>query len=67
MSRSAEDVSGDATSPGASPRTAPLTVLFTDIEASTQLTASLGDEEWMNVLRRRNVVVREQVEANASR
>jgi class 3 adenylate cyclase len=42
-----------------------VTVLFTDIEGSTQLTEALGDEEWMHVLRGHNGRIREQVELHA--
>lgn len=38
-----------------------VTVLFTDIEGSTQLTEELGDREWMEVLRKHNEIVREQL------
>jgi class 3 adenylate cyclase len=36
------------------------TILFTDIEGSTQLTERLGDREWMSVLREHNEIVRAQ-------
>jgi class 3 adenylate cyclase len=36
------------------------TILFTDIEGSTQLTESLGDRAWMSLLREHNTIVREQ-------
>ncbi|HEX5936937.1 MAG TPA: adenylate/guanylate cyclase domain-containing protein [Actinomycetota bacterium] len=42
-----------------------VTVLFTDIEGSTQLTEALGDEEWIRVLRAHNALVRERVAAHA--
>jgi class 3 adenylate cyclase len=35
-----------------------VTVLFTDIEGSTQLTEDLGDRAWMEVLRTHNEIVR---------
>ncbi|MGH2661156.1 MAG: adenylate/guanylate cyclase domain-containing protein [Actinomycetota bacterium] len=38
-----------------------MTILFTDIEGSTQITESLGDHEWMSLLREHNAIVREQV------
>jgi class 3 adenylate cyclase len=41
-----------------------VTVLFTDIEGSTQLTEALGDAEWIPVLRAHNALVREQVAAH---
>ena len=37
-----------------------VTVLFTDIEGSTQLNEALGDAGWMPVLRHHNAIVREQ-------
>jgi class 3 adenylate cyclase len=36
------------------------TILFTDIEGSTQLTERLGDHEWMALLREHNEIVRAQ-------
>jgi class 3 adenylate cyclase len=36
------------------------TILFTDIEGSTQLTESLGDDRWMSLLREHNEIVRTQ-------
>lgn len=50
--------------PDLSTATAPngtVTILFTDIEGSTQLTEQLGDDEWLTVLRAHNQVVRNQV------
>ena len=41
-----------------------VTVLFTDIEGSTQLTEALGDVEWIRVLRAHNAIVRDQVAAH---
>ena len=35
-----------------------MTVLFTDIEGSTQLTEALGDAKWIRVLRAHNAIVR---------
>jgi class 3 adenylate cyclase len=37
-----------------------VTILFTDIEGSTQLTERLGDKEWMRVLGEHNAIVRDQ-------
>lgn len=37
-----------------------VTILFTDIEGSTRLTERLGDNAWMDLLRRHNTVVRDQ-------
>lgn len=62
MSRIAEDV--ERTRPDLSRAVAAdgtVTVLFTDIEASTQLTEALGDEEWIRVLRDHNAIVRAQL------
>ena len=42
-----------------------VTVLFTDIEGSTQLTEALGDAEWIRVLRAHNAIVRDQVAARS--
>jgi eukaryotic-like serine/threonine-protein kinase len=42
-----------------------VTVLFTDIEGSTQLTEQLGDREWMEVLREHSAIVREQLERHS--
>jgi class 3 adenylate cyclase len=41
-----------------------VTMLFTDIENSSNLTERLGDTEWLNVLREHNAVVRDQVKSN---
>ena len=38
-----------------------VTVLFTDIQGLTQLTEELGDLEWMEVLRKHNEIVREEL------
>jgi len=51
------------TRPDLAASTAPngtVTILFTDIEGSTQLTERLGDREWMLVLGEHNAIVREQ-------
>jgi class 3 adenylate cyclase len=42
-----------------------VTMLFTDIENSTVLTERLGDTQWLEVLRRHNAIVREQVKTNS--
>ena len=50
--------------PDLSRATAPngtVTVLFTDIEGSTQLTEALGDHEWMEVLHEHTEIVREEL------
>jgi class 3 adenylate cyclase len=41
-----------------------VTILFTDIEASSSMTERLGDKEWIEVLREHNAIVREHAEAN---
>ncbi len=48
-------------------KTAPdgtVTLLFSDIEKSTEMTQRLGDLRWMNVLREHNAIVRERVAAH---
>jgi class 3 adenylate cyclase len=62
MESIAKDV--ERTRPDLSGAVAPngtVTVLFTDIEGSTQLTEELGDREWMEVLGKHNEIVREQL------
>ena len=44
------------------PDRALLTILFTDISRSTELTASLGDEKWRDLLRRHDSLVRRELE-----
>jgi class 3 adenylate cyclase len=41
-----------------------VTILFSDIEGSTQMTERLGDQRWLQVLREHNRMVREQVAAH---
>jgi class 3 adenylate cyclase len=41
-----------------------LTIVFTDIENSTEISTSLGDRTWFELLSRHNTLVREQVRAN---
>jgi len=41
-----------------------VTMLFTDIENSSNLTERLGDTQWVDVLRAHNAVVREQLSAH---
>lgn len=38
-----------------------VTILFSDIEGSTEMTERLGDLKWLDVLRAHNAIVREQV------
>ncbi len=45
----------------ATARNGTVTILFTDIEGSTQLTELLGDDGWLTVLREHNEIVRGQV------
>jgi class 3 adenylate cyclase len=50
--------------PSLRPAAAPdgtVTILFSDIEASTQLNERLGDVQWLELLRAHHAVVREQV------
>jgi len=47
---------GKATAPNGT-----VTILFTDIEGSTQLTEALGDREWMGLLREHNELIRRQM------
>jgi len=42
-----------------------VTILFSDIEGSTEKTHRLGDKAWMNVLREHNAVVRDQIKAHS--
>jgi class 3 adenylate cyclase len=58
----AEDV--ERTRPDLTRAVAPngtVTVLFTDIEASTELTERLGDRRWVDLLRAHNAIVRDQL------
>jgi class 3 adenylate cyclase/ketosteroid isomerase-like protein len=41
-----------------------VTMLFTDIENSTNITERLGDSQWLEVLRSHNAIVREQLNAH---
>ena len=41
-----------------------VTLLFSDIEASTEMTERLGDLRWIGVLREHNAIVRERVAAH---
>jgi class 3 adenylate cyclase len=41
-----------------------VTLLFSDIEASTEMTDRLGDIQWIHVLREHNAIVRERVAAH---
>jgi class 3 adenylate cyclase len=40
-----------------------VTILFSDIEGSTEMTERLGDQRWLEVLREHNAIVRERVAA----
>ena len=59
VGRSRPDLSRAVSSDGT------VTVLFTDIEGSTQITEALGDTEWIRVLRAHNLLIREQVAAHS--
>jgi class 3 adenylate cyclase len=53
--------------PTMGPQAAPdgmVTLLFTDIEDSTETTQRLGDLRWMTVLREHNAIIRERVRAH---
>jgi class 3 adenylate cyclase/tetratricopeptide (TPR) repeat protein len=53
--------------PDLRPHAAPdgtVTILFTDIEGSTEMTERLGDRRWLELLREHNAIVREQVAAH---
>ena len=41
-----------------------VTILFSDIESSTEMTERLGDQRWMELLSEHNAIVREQVAAH---
>jgi class 3 adenylate cyclase len=53
--------------PQRSPERVLATVLFTDIVASTDRAAELGDRAWRQLLERHNVVVRERLELHRGR
>jgi class 3 adenylate cyclase/tetratricopeptide (TPR) repeat protein len=53
--------------PDLRPHAAPdgtVTILFTDIEGSTEMTERLGDRRWLELLRAHNAIVRERVQAH---
>jgi class 3 adenylate cyclase len=53
--------------PDLRPHAAPdgtVTILFSDIEGSTQMTERLGDQRWLQVLREHNRIVREELAAH---
>ena len=53
--------------PDLRPNAAPdgmVTLLFSDIEESTEMTERLGDLRWMDILREHNAIVRERVAAH---
>ena len=41
-----------------------VTLLFTDIEGSTELTERLGDQRWIELLREHNAIIRDQLAAH---
>src|SRR5439155_8632839 len=53
--------------PDLSGATAPdgtVTIMFSDIEGSTEMTERLGDRRWLEVLREHNAVIRSEVRAH---
>jgi class 3 adenylate cyclase/tetratricopeptide (TPR) repeat protein len=61
-------ISVHAEKPDLRPHAAPdgtVTIMFSDIEGSTEKTDRLGDKAWMEVLREHNTIVREQIAARA--
>jgi len=53
--------------PDLRPQAAPdgtVTIMFSDIEGSTEKTEQLGDTKWMEVLRGHNAIIREQLKAH---
>lgn len=50
-----------------SDESAPMTILFTDLEGSTALTQRLGDEKAQELLRNHNAVIREALRLHAGR
>ena len=56
-----------ADQPDLKPHAAPdgtVTIMFSDIEGSTEMTERLGDQRWMDLLREHNAIVREQVKTH---
>jgi len=41
-----------------------VTIMFSDIEGSTEKTAALGDTKWMEVLKEHSAIIREQLQAH---
>jgi class 3 adenylate cyclase len=41
-----------------------VTLMFSDIEGSSEINERLGDEQWLDVLRQHNAIIREQVAAH---
>ncbi len=53
--------------PDLRPHAAPdgtVTIMFSDIEGSTEMTERLGDKQWMEVLREHNAIVRKHVKSH---
>jgi class 3 adenylate cyclase len=53
--------------PDMRPHAAPdgtVTILFSDIEGSTEMTERLGDKRWMELLREHNAIVRDKLKAH---
>jgi class 3 adenylate cyclase len=56
-----------AEKPDLRPQAAPdgtVTIMFSDIEGSTEKTDRLGDKAWMEVLREHNAIIRDQIKAH---
>ncbi len=60
--RLADEIEGETISrPVEVDTEATLTIVFTDIESSTQISTSMGDTQWFQLLSEHNSIVREQV------
>lgn len=57
----------DPTATGRAPESAFRSILFTDLEGSTDMTQRLGDEEAMRLLRIHDVIIREALSAHRGR
>lgn len=72
--RTSIDIVADAVSESSIPNVAELvndegtlTIVFSDIESSTEMAARVGDGQWMNVLGAHNSIIRAQVAAYGGR
>lgn len=61
ISRLAADIAATPLPPPQTVHDGTVTIVFTDIESSTELAFSYGDERWFTVLRNHTEIVREQV------